>query len=200
MYFIRRNMENKKIIANSPQRHMFTLEKYLEKLDNNPGDKTAQDMVKYLMSYKDMKTEQESDPEWQKNNMEYDLRTSQELVDKVRSDDVYAQNLYAAMCNNEFIRNDVWPLLKGETWSCSWRSAGGIVADMKGAGDYIDYYCSGIGNGDDLTDEQFNQLDYEAKEYYINSKRFVNESVITDEVREDLLKIGWIQAQDNNSI
>ncbi len=198
MYFIRRNMENKKIIANSPQRHMFTLEKYLEKLDNNPGDKSAQDMVNYLMTYKDMKAKQESDPEWQKNNMEYDLRTSQELVDKVRSDDVYAQNLYAAMCNNEFIRNDVWPLLKGETWSCSWRSSGGIVADMKGQGDYIDYYCSGIGNGDELTDEQFNQLDYEAKEYYINSKRFVNESVITDEVREDLFKIGWIQAPDNN--
>ena len=177
---------------------MFTLEKYLERLDSDPGDKSAQDMVKYLMSYKDMKTEQESDPEWQKNNMEYDLRTSQELVDKVRSDEVYAQNLYAAMCNNEFIRNDVWPLLKGETWSCSWRSAGGIVADMKGEGDYIDYYCSGIGNGDDLTDEQFNQLDYEAKEYYINSKRFVNESVITDEIREDLFKIGWIQAGDNN--
>ncbi len=177
---------------------MFKLEKYLEKLDNNPGDKSAQDMVNYLMTYKDMKAKQESDPEWQKNNMEYDLRTSQELVDKVRSDDVYAQNLYAAMCNNEFIRNDVWPLLKGETWSCSWRSSGGIVADMKGQGDYIDYYCSGIGNGDELTDEQFNQLDYEAKEYYINSKRFVNESVITDEVREDLFKIGWIQAPDNN--
>jgi hypothetical protein len=187
-------------IATSPQRHMFTLEKYLERLDNNPGDQTAQNMVDFLLTEKDRRREIESDPEWQKNNMEYDLRTSQYIIDKVQGDVVYAQNLYAAMCNNNFIRNDVWPLLTGETWSCSWRYAGGIVADMKGEGDYIEYYCSGIGNGDDLTDEQFNQLDYEAKEYYINSKRFVNESVITEEIREDLFKIGWIQAPDNNGI
>ena len=82
------------------------------------------------------------DPEKRVNNMEYDLLTTDWILEKARTRDDYAQNLYAAMCNNGFIKLEVIPVLKGEEWSCSWRYAGGIIADMRQEGDYIDWYCS----------------------------------------------------------
>ncbi len=83
------------------------------------------------------KMAQEQDTEWQQNNMEYDLRTSDFMLAKVRSSKSYSQNLYAAMCNRTFQKNEVWATLKNQTWSCSWRYAGGIIADMREQGDYI---------------------------------------------------------------
>jgi hypothetical protein len=58
------------------------------------------------------------------------------------ADDGRAQKLYAAMCNV------VWRNADGEDWSCSWRYAGGVVAEVCGLGEeYVDWYCSG-GEGD----------------------------------------------------
>jgi hypothetical protein len=105
---------------------------------------------------------------------------------------VYAQNLYAAMCNNDFTKNDVIPILTEKRWHCSWRSAGGIIADMQEKGDYIDWYCSGIRDVKILDDDEFQALTKEQQEYYIQGKKFVSESCVTDEIREDLLKLGWI--------
>jgi hypothetical protein len=132
------------------------------------------------------------DPEWQKDNMEYDLRSTQWIIDKVKGDEVYAQHLYAAMCNNDFTKNDVWPILTEKRWSCSWRSAGGIIADMQEKGDYIDWYCSGIRDAKILDDDEFRALTKEQQESYIQGKKFVPEGCVTDEIREDLLKLGWI--------
>jgi len=122
----------------------------------------------------------DSDLEWQKNNMEYDLRTTDWILEKVRNSEQYAQNLYAAMCNNRFQQNDVLPILKDQYWSCSWRYAGGIIADMRQEGDYIDYYCSGIRDS------------YEGG--------YVSETVITDEIREDLFKLGWLCFSDDDEL
>ena len=163
-------------ISSSSQRNTFQATKYLErkaeegKTPDNDEDVLA--MVDFYKSAKQQKFEREQDPEWQKNNMEYDLRTTQWILDKVRSSEVYAQNLYAALCNNEFMKLETIPILMEQTWSCSWRYAGGIIADMRQEGDYIDWYCSGIRNEND-------------------SSGFVGECVVTDEIREDLLKLGW---------
>ena len=43
-----------------------------------------------------------------------------------------------------------------------------------------------------LTDEEYNQLSREEQEIYLESKARVSESVVTDEIRRDLLAIGWI--------
>ena len=58
----------------------------------------------------------EADPEWAKDNLEYDLRSTDWILEKTRESRVYAQNLYASMCNQDFIRNDVWPLLQDKRW------------------------------------------------------------------------------------
>jgi hypothetical protein len=52
------------------------------------------------------------DPADRIENMEYDLLTTDWILEKVRECDVYAQNLYASMCNRDFIKYDVMPILK----------------------------------------------------------------------------------------
>lgn len=105
--------------------------------------------------------EKENDPDWCKNNLEYDLRTSEFIINKVRSSREYAEKLYAALCNNEFIKRETWTLIKDDRWSCSWRYAGGIVAHLTGSGDYIDWYCGG------------------------------DEGYVDDEIKDDLYNLGW---------
>ncbi len=98
-----------------------------------------------------------------KPNLELDLCKSDWIADKCKYGEIYSQNLYAALCNNRFFYGE-------EEWTCSWRFAGGLVADLRDCGeDYLDWYCSGMNN----------------------TKGFVEESVVTDEISLDLMKIGW---------
>ena len=121
--------------------------------------------------------------------MEQDLLTTQWILDKVRDREVYAQNLYAALCNREFQQLDVWPILTGETWHCSWRYAGGLVADMRGDGDYMNWYCSGILN--DVTDQAYMDMTQEEKAQYEQVRGYVSEGVVTEEIESDLNQLGW---------
>lgn len=98
-----------------------------------------------------------------KHNLENDLLSSNTILDKCRNSKIYSQNLYAALCNNRFFYED-------NEWTCSWRYAGGIIADIRQEGDYMDWYCSGIGS---------------------NNEGYVGEGEVTDEIRLDLLKLGW---------
>jgi len=141
----------------------------------NEGVQSALELERMINEHR---AQREADERWQENNLEYDLRSAKWICDKAKANEFYAQNLYAAMCNQDWQKNDVWPLLKGETYSCSWRYAGGIVADMVEQGDYIDWYCSGIRG------EQ--GIDYEPP------LTFVPEGTVTDEIRNDLFKLGWI--------
>ena len=178
------------MISSSPDRNTFQLENYVKRQEE-AGKLPAPEYLDMFKTWREQAQANIVDPEWQKDNMEYDLRSTQWIIDKVK-DDVYAQNLYAAMCNNDFTKNDVIPILTEKRWSCSWRHAGGIVADMQGKGDYIDWYCSGIRDAKILDDDEFRALTKEQQEHYIQGKKFVSESVVTDEIREDLLKLGWI--------
>lgn len=120
-----------------------------------------------------------------KYSLELDLKQSSSIVEKVKNNDVYAQNLYAALCNNDFQKKDVWAILSNTTWSCSWRYAGGIISDIRNNGSYIDWYCSGIetkGYQDDL-DKPL-------------ESGYQPESVVTEEIANDLNTIGWIVVTD----
>jgi hypothetical protein len=105
--------------------------------------------------------------------------------------------LYAALCNQAWQRNEIWHRLKDQQWSCSWRHAGGVIADMLGKGDYIDWYCSGI-RGEMLTDIEFAELSHEAQVRYKETEAFVPESMVTDEIREDLRRLGWTVVGNND--
>jgi hypothetical protein len=90
-------------------------------------------------------------------NLEEDLHNSTKIHQKVL-DRHYAGQLYAALCNNSFTCNK-----KKEPWDCTWRYAGGLVAELRGKDneDYMTFYCNG------------------------------NEGYIDDNVAEDLLELGW---------
>lgn len=184
-------------VNSSPERHTFQAEQYIKRCIEE-GKEPREDYLNLYKSFRQQADDNTVDPEWQKDNMEYDLRTTQWIIDKVKGDNVYAQNLYAAICNNDFTKNDVWPLLTEKRWSASWRSAGGIVADMLEKGDYIDWYCSGIRNDDDLTEVELNHLTLEQQLFRKEREAYVSESVVTDEIRADLFKLGWIVIDDPN--
>lgn len=104
-------------------------------------------------------------------------------------EDYYAQNLYAAMSNMRWQPLDLFPILREEYWTASWRSSGRIVANIRNklftqpdgyarTEDYMDWYCSGI-VGDDETWSTSNRAGY------------VSEGFVTQEIREDLAKLGW---------
>ena len=97
-----------------------------------------------------------------KPNLDFDLMRSDSIIEKCKNK-IYAQHLYAALCNNTFVKN-------GHTYSCSWRMSGGIVADLRNCGeDYMDWYCSGISDHPEL----------------------MSEGCVSDEIRKDLLSLGW---------
>ena len=99
-----------------------------------------------------------------KPDLELDLLKSDEIVNKCIHSKIYSQNLYAALCNNRFFYGE-------EEWTCSWRFAGGIVADLRDMGeDYITFYCSGIAS---------------------KENGYVPEGVVTEEISLDLMKLGW---------
>lgn len=178
-------------ISSSPDRYTFQKENYIKRREEQ-GLEPLEEYIEMFKTWKEQDEANMVNPEWQENNMEYDLRATDWILDKVRNSKAYAQNLYAAMCNNEFQKNEFMPRLAGKTWGCSWRSAGGIIADMRQEGDYIDWYCSGIRNDSPvLLDEQFAELTEDQKKYYIETKSYVSEQVITDEIRADLKKLGW---------
>lgn len=107
-------------------------------------------------------------------NLERDIRSADWLVNKVRREEIYAQNFYAALCNNSFVPKDVWGILSNITWDCTWRYAATLIAELREDDSYIDWYCSGTGfKGTDFTG-------------------FVEESFITEEVELDITSIGWI--------
>jgi hypothetical protein len=170
-------------ISKSPDRMTFQQERSEKKLEDPTITEeervNAQAYVDMWANWRAEADSRELTPEWQENNMEYDLRTCELMLNKVRSSDTYAQNLYAAMCNRQFQKLDVMPVLKDERWSASWRSAGGIIANMREEGDYIDWYCSGIGEGLGNGDPT-GELGY------------VPEGYVSDEIKSDLKQMGWI--------
>ena len=167
--------------SKSPQRNTFQREGYLRRCKEKGEDPNQDylDMFEKILEQEDHKFD---DPKARENNLEYDLLTTDWILEKVRSNEAYAQNLYAAMCNNEFQKREMWPILKEERWSCSWRYAGGIVANMRQEGDYIDYYCSGIRNVSE--DEEVNKL--------WDGRNFVSEQTVTEEIEADLYRLGWL--------
>jgi len=88
------------------------------------------------------------------NTFENELK---KLKTKLSNDD-YAKDLYGALCNMKWKH-----VATGSVYSCSWRYAGGLVADMRDKKEmYLDYYCSG------------------------------NEGLVTLEVERDLAELGWV--------
>jgi hypothetical protein len=158
--------------SKSPDRHTFQAENYTKRCEKE-GKLPSSALLELFKTAQQEAAEKLSDPEWQKDNLEYDLRTTDWILVKSRASEAYAQNIYAALCNTQWQKIDVMPILKDEWWHCSWRYAGGIVADMLEKGDYIEWYCSGIMQ----------------EGCYIAG--YVSEGTVTEEIQADFRRIGW---------
>jgi hypothetical protein len=114
------------------------------------------------------------------HDLSEDLKNSEMIMEKVR-DNIYAQHLYAAICNNEFQKiGDVFDALRDATWGISWRAAGRLVAEMRGIGEnYMAFYCSGIPADWDIDINNFKLRDHKP------------EGFITKEILDDLRVLGW---------
>jgi len=168
-------------INKSPERNTFQKEGHIKRAKEK-GKEPNEDYLKMWENFRIEDEKREASEEWKINNMEYDLRSTKWICDKVKASDVYAQNLYAAMCNMRFFKvpdhpQVTWDLLQDKMWSCSWRHSGGIIADMQEKGDYIDWYCSGIGGGLNMAEDR--------------TEDYVPEGIVTEEIRCDLATLGW---------
>jgi len=107
-----------------------------------------------------------------------DIANAAWFLEKLQ-DKAYAQNVYAAICNNRFFKSDdSLAILTEDCWTASWRVSGEIIAKLRNRNeDYIDYYCSG--------------LSYDLEED-LPLRNYVEEGLVTEEVREDFIKLGWI--------
>jgi len=117
----------------------------------------------------------------QKYDLEKDLHNDAHIK-RLMEDDTFAKEVYSALCNMRWVKvlptspdGLVQALIDSEEeriWSCSWRSAGRIVADLrkmylikcdKEVEGYVDWYC--IGNEGHVTpriEHEFRQLGWES--------------------------------------
>jgi hypothetical protein len=99
------------------------------------------------------------------------------IAQKVKDSEIYAQNLYAALCNMQW--RDPNNISTG-LFSVTWRTAGGIVAGLRDTGgDYLDWYCSGM--GEKMPGE-------------------VSEGTVTAEIAHDLAQLGWCPEPYNDNM
>ena len=91
-----------------------------------------------------------------KHQFEEDIKKIKPLLDNEK----FAKELYSALCNMQWINIED----STKKYSCSWRYAGGLVAELRERGEsYMDFYCSG------------------------------NEGYVSPLVETILKEIGWIQ-------
>jgi len=101
-------------------------------------------------------------------NLEEDLMKCENIKKKCINNN-YAEFLYAALCNVVWQPSHLFEIVKGTVWHCSWRHAGGIVADLRGLHEcYLDFYCNG------------------------------NEGYVHPEIKQDLLQLGWKPIEDDS--
>ena len=109
------------------------------------------------------------------SDLSRDMAADPEIISLLEDDEI-ARDFYRALCNMRWRKRivltneeQVIDKLKGieaGVWSCTWRTAGAIIADIRHANydtgeNYMDFYCSG------------------------------NESYISELVYENFDRLGW---------
>lgn len=131
-------------------------------------------------------------PDCNENSLGYDLCHAKWIIKKVKKHETYSQNLYAALCNNQFIKYpECWAILREESWQCSWVQAVTIIANMRGNDDHLYWLGSGIAiSGTGITMQERPKI-FSFENFFYN-RTFLREGTVSKEVEKDLKKLGWI--------
>lgn len=113
-------------------------------------------------------------------DLEEDMSKDEGIISLLRHREI-ACEFYAALCNMKWVRiveipedQQIIDKLKGENrkeWSCTWRYAGGIIADIRNTAynvheNYLDFYCSGNeGHVSPTVKRQFERLGWAPEEW-----------------------------------
>lgn len=103
-------------------------------------------------------------------NLYTDLIKHELIVGKAKSSAKYAQNLYAALSDTS------WKSSDNNISKLSWEQASSLVSSICNDADAYRWYASGINDGG-------------AGGCYAYG--IIQESVVTNEIKNDLLSIGW---------
>jgi len=87
-------------------------------------------------------------------DFEADLKAA--IGDKILDDEI-AKEVWCALANVDWYHPE-----EKQDYSCSWRYAGGLIAEFRGSGCYLDWYCCG------------------------------QDGVVSEFVRRSMRKLGWI--------
>ncbi len=72
-------------------------------------DEDVQRALELERMINEAKAQREADERWKKNNLEYDLRSTEWICDKAKASEAYAQNIY--ITNDEEIEDGDWVLI-----------------------------------------------------------------------------------------
>jgi endo-1,4-beta-D-glucanase Y len=122
--------------------------------------KNSTKFARYTKNIKDQLGTEITDRDF---DLEYFIKTNDEVSNLIKKSPEFAQAVYHSLCNVDWkkvVDDETMTIIKlkgfDTTWGCSWRYAGGIIAEVTGEGNYLDYYCSGNeGMVDDIVEEVF---------------------------------------------
>ena len=77
-------------ISSSPDRYTFQKENYIKRKEEQ-GLEPLEEYIEMFKTWKQQDAANLVDPEWQKNNMQYDLRSTAWICDKAKASDSYSQ-------------------------------------------------------------------------------------------------------------
>ena len=117
----------------SPDRYSFYQQCDKKSLESG---KMSQEIYDQYQEYWQQGKAKDAIPPTDLPDLEYELRTSDYIYSKCVASEEYCRDLYAALCNNDFLKEE-------KECGYSWRRVGGIIANILEKGDYIDWYCSG---------------------------------------------------------
>ena len=114
------------------------------------------------------------------------LCADQCILSKIRNYEKYAQNMYAALCNNIFQQINIIEMLKGTTWDIGSCIGAAQLIKRLSDGKYREMYCSGFG----MPSNELGDMHHEERLAHFDLG-YVCEGTITPEITEDLFRIGW---------
>lgn len=80
--------------------------------------------------------------------------------ERIKQDSIFCKDIYSALTNLEWVQSD------GTVYGATFRYVGGLIADIREEGNYMDWYCcKGEGFASDEIQEAMSMKGWTCREY-----------------------------------